>query len=188
MNKSIYLFIGGSLFGVIAALAIVKSTTDTEQTEMVQPQTTTKMKVLTAKMQAENMSDESLSDMQVRLVQQAGNQGMMEAQNEAPTLMPENNENQTMPIPQMAKTQQQKPVVTVPAVPPTTEQVQQYEDMEKIIAAAMNNPKIKLDDLLRQSDSLTIQQRNELTQKTMDMINRGELKIEQFASHQTPVK
>lgn len=189
MKKSIYMFIGGSLFGVVAAVAIIKSTSNTEQVSPIAT-TNTNAKVITAKMQAEQMNSsdmpmESLSDMQVRLSQQPGTQGqdMMDMQNN-------NMEKEVVSKPETKSTQQgqQKQIASVPATPPTTEQVQQYKDIEKTISSAVNNPKIKLSDLIRQSDSLTIQQRTQLTQKAMDMINRGELSIEQFANNQTATK
>ena len=187
MKKSIYMFIGGSLFGVIAAVAIVKSTSNTEQINPTVA-TTTNAKIVTAKMQAEQMknseaSSESLSDMQVRLSQQPGTQGMMEMQNSAQTTMP-TNDNQETDIAKTTVSHQQKQVMTTPSNPPTEIQVQQYQDIEKTISSAVNNPKIKLSDLIRKADSLTIQQRNQLTQKAMGMLDRGELTIEQFANNQ----
>ena len=189
MKKPIYMFIGGSLFGVVAAVAIIKSTTTTEQVNPIAT-TNTNAKVITAKMQAEQMKSsdmpmESLSDMQVRLSQQPGTQGqdMMNMQNS-------NMEEAASSETEIKSTQQvqQKQIASIPATPPTTEQVQQYNDIEKTITSAVNNPRIKLSDLIRQSSSLTIQQRTQLTQKAMDMINRGELNIEQFANNQTATK
>lgn len=189
MKKPIYMFIGGSLFGVVAAVAIIKSTTTTEQVSPIAT-TNTNAKVITAKMQVEQMNSsdmpmESLSDMQVRLSQQPGTQGqdMMNMQNS-------NMEEAASSKTEIKPTQQvqQKQVASIPATPPTTEQVQQYKDIEKTITSAVNNPKIKLSDLIRQSSSLTIQQRTQLTQKAMDMINRGELSIDQFANNQTTTK
>ena len=184
MNKSIYLFIGGSLFGVIAALAIVKSTTDPEQAVVAIPTDTSNIKVRTVKMQVEAMQngevEESPSDMQVRLSQQPGTQGMMDMQNNAQTEMATTKEAIT-PEKNMASPQQQH-VAKAPVIPPNDVQITQYNDMDQIISSAANNPNIKLVDLIRQSDSLTIEQRNILTQKTLDMLSRGELTVEQFAN------
>lgn len=177
MKKSIYLFIGGSLFGVIVAVAVFKTSTNTNQTIAITPPNTTGMKVVTAKMQVANMPTESMSDMQVRLSQLPENKGMMDSN----AMMSENPET-VKPIPQQ-NTAPQENISSGPITQPTDKQIQQYDQMEKIIASAVNNPKIKLTDLLRQSDTLTIQQRTKLTQKAMDMINRGELNIEQFASN-----
>ena len=93
MNKSIYMFIGGSLFGVVAAVTLIKSNSHTQQQTPVaaKPQG---MKIITAKMQAEQMQKsgepmESMSDMQVRLSQQAGDQDMMAVQNNEPAVVTE---------------------------------------------------------------------------------------------------
>ncbi|MCW8899538.1 MAG: septin family protein [Gammaproteobacteria bacterium] len=188
MKKSIYMFIGGSLFGLIAAVIIVKSSSHTEQ-NTPKITSTTSAKIVTAKMQAEQMQNsdapmESMSDMQVRLSQQPGTQGMLEM--EANAQSPESTED----IPQTNLTTttqsqpQQKSVMAAPAIPPTAEQVQQYHDIDNVIMSAANNPQVKLVDLIRKADTLTIQQRNQLTQKTMGMLDRGELNIEQFANNQ----
>ena len=183
MNKSIYLFIGGSLFGVIAALAIVKSTTDPEQAVVAMPANTSNMTIRTVKMQQEAIQngevEESPSDMQVRLSQQPGTQGMMEMQSNAQTEMA-STEEAIAPEKSMAAPQQQH-VAKAPIIQPTEQQVTQYNDMDQIISSAASDKNIKLVDLIRQSDSLTIEQRNILTQKTLDMLSRGELTVEQFA-------
>ena len=182
MNKSIYLFIGGTLFGVIAAFAIVKSTSNTEQAVVALPTNTSDMPIRTVKMQQEAMQngdmEESASDMQVRLSQQPGTQGMMDVQN---TLQTETSTSKDVIASEKSITQPQQHVAKAPVIPPNEEQVTQYNDMDQIISSAANNPNIKLVDLIRKSDSLTIEQRNRLTQKTLDMLNRGELTVEQFA-------
>ena len=188
MKKTIYLFIGGSLFGAIAAFAIVNLVTNNEP---LQPVAEAKKNVIiqTVKLpKSPAETSESMSDMQVRLSQEAGMDGMMDMQN-----IPQDNmqndaaaenavaeaENETAQI----QTAPAAPTA-IAAIPPTTEQIKQYNDIEKIISTAANNPKIKLHDIIRKSSNLTIQQRNQLTQKTIDMLSRGELSIDQFSDGQ----
>ncbi len=185
MNKSIYLFIGGSLFGVVSAFAIIKSTSNTEQ--LVQTPATTSvnantqpMKVITAKMQAEQMQDsskplENMSDMAMR-VQQENTAPMAEQA----TMMSNNPAIANAPA-VTKKPIKSTQITALPAEQPTTQQLQQYDDIEKIISSAANNPGMKLKHLIKKADKLTIQQRNILTQKAIAMLKSGELSIEQFS-------
>ncbi|VAW98369.1 hypothetical protein MNBD_GAMMA22-2470 [hydrothermal vent metagenome] len=186
MNKSIYLFIGGSLFGVVSAFAIIKSTSNTEQLVQTPPATTSAnantqpVKVITAKMQAEQMSAssgalETMSDMAVRVEQNTKASTMSEPMSEQTATMPANATAATI-----------KPIATaqltaLPAEQPSPEQVEQYNDIEEIISSAANNPSMKLKHLIKIADKLTIQQRNILTQKAVAMLKSGELSIEQFS-------
>ncbi len=185
MNKSIYLFIGGSLFGVVSAFAIIKSTSNTEQ--FVQTPATTSvnantppMKVITAKMQAEQMQSsseppETMQDMSVRVEQESNTTTMSAPMTEQTTMIPNSTPVTT-----------NKPITTtqiaaMPVEQPTEQQVQQYDNIEEIISSAANNPNMNLKHLIKKADKLTIQQRNILTQKAIAMLKSGELSIEQFS-------
>lgn len=186
MKKSIYMFIGGSLFGVIAAVTIIKSSNPTQNQAPVAA-TNPNVKIITAKMQEAEMKNsampvESMSDMQVRLSQQANRQGMDAMQENTSTSNPETG---TTPEAKTEKLSTQKitqNTVTLPATPPSEQQVQQYHEIDSIIRTAVNNPKVNLAGLIEKADNLTIEQRNQLTQKTLGMLNRGELTIDQFAN------
>ena len=185
MNKSIYMFIGGSLFGVVAAVTLIKSNYDTpQQTPAVaQP---TGMKVITAKMQADQMQQsakpmESMSDMQVRLSQQDDEQDMMSMQNNQQAAMANEENSAPAQATKFATQLKNTTTVKVPVIPPTEDQVKQYQDMDNIIRTAANNPKVNLSELIERADNLTIEQRNQLTKTALGMLDRGELSIEQFA-------
>ncbi len=64
--------------------------------------------------------------------------------------------------------------------PPTAEQVEQFRTMQNNLHGAAYNPSAVLADLTKQSDKLTPEQRQKLTEEAMEMIKRGELKAEQF--------
>ena len=188
MKKSIYMFIGGSLFGVVAAITIVKYNSGPQQTEAValQPTANPEAKIITAKMQEQMQKSgqplESEADMQVRVQQEAAIKNMMGMQgnDQAEATMPAAESNKQA-LSQVAKPKKQSKVAA-PVIPPTEEQVEQYQAINKVIRSAANNPKVNLSDLIKKADSLTIEQRNQLTKQTLGMLDRGELSIEQFAN------
>jgi len=190
MKKTIYLFIGGSLFGAIAAFAIVNLATNNGQISPI-AKAKNNVKIQTVKLpKSSGEPSESMSDMQVRLSQQPGMDGMVDMQNVPQDSMQNDSAAENAVDEGKAEAQTVQPQTTqkaptaVAAIPPTTEQIQQYNDIDKIISTAANNPKIKLHDIIRKSNNLTIQQRNQLTQKTIDMLSRGELSIDQFSDRQ----
>lgn len=65
--------------------------------------------------------------------------------------------------------------------PPTAEQIEHYHDIENRLYAAVNDTSADLSELLIMADKLTFSQRNELTSKAMQMIQRGELTVQQFS-------
>lgn len=185
MKKSIYMFIGGSLFGVVAAVTIIKSTNQPQQATPVAA-TSPNVKIITAKMQEAQMQKsgtamESMSDMQVRLSQQADEQDMMAMRNNVATATPETNITQPGKAKNIGTQEKNKNTVALPVILPSEQQVQQYQEINNIIRTAVNNPKINLSELIEKADNLTIEQRNQLTQKTLGMLDRGELSIDQFA-------
>jgi len=66
-------------------------------------------------------------------------------------------------------------------VPPSTEQIEQYNIIQSRLYEAANNHQVALGELVKLGAGLTPAQRAALTREALEMIKRGELKAEQFS-------
>ncbi len=183
MNKTTFVFIGGSLFGIIGAFAIIKSTSAPDLTENILNDQVQKTELQPKKIQSPQHSIESMSNMDRLDSKIPSNTDMSNMPNiqadQTNQVSHSNNSNSGTAAEQIAITTTPE---AIPVIPPTTEQVEQYDDIDNLITSAVNNPNIKLHYLIKKADSLTIEQRKILTQRAIVMLERGELNIDQFAS------
>lgn len=184
MNKSKPLYFGAAILSIAAAFALIQSTINTKDINVSS---------IPSQMSQSDEKQEPASDMQMRLSQEAGADGMMGMSNsnaELPekmsTTVPEAaDKKETMTT---AKLNSANDKMKSAIVMPSEKQVKHYENIEMIIDSAVNDPKIELSSLLRDSTSLTVQQRYDLTEKALALIKEGKLNVEQFASNQTMTK
>lgn len=66
--------------------------------------------------------------------------------------------------------------------PPTAQQTAQYNSMQNSLRGAAHNHSVALTDMVQQSKDLTPEQSQKLANEAIEMIKRGELKVEQFTS------
>ncbi len=184
MNKTTFVFIGGSLFGIISAFAIIKSTSVSELTENsvdAQNQVTEfqPKKIQTSQHTMESMSDMDRLDSKLPVNTDTSSISTMHQPAPSNPVSDNNPANSNATVQNTVTT---IPADAIPVIQPTTEQVQHYDDIDKLISSAVNNPTIKLHYLIKKADSLTIEQRKVLTQRAIAMLESGELDINQFAS------
>jgi len=66
--------------------------------------------------------------------------------------------------------------------PATPQQVKRFHSIDARLSAAANNPSVDLTELIEDADLLTASQRDQLTQKAMQMIENNTLSPSQFNS------
>lgn len=176
MKKTIYLFIGGAALGIVATAALVKPAN-----ENVRPVATTSPRPV----QGPVAIRQGMTEMGVPQAPHAETTNTAEMENASVTSANQDRGAATTRLPGASGGRAQAippSVAASPAVPPTSAQREQYRAIKNTLKSAANNPSVPLTDILKQVNTLTIEQRGELTRQALDMINRGELKPEQFAS------
>lgn len=189
MNRSLVLFLSGTVFGAAGTALALNMTEPSGASTLLNNGTGA----------AEIKRD--LADIKAQLAGIAGNIGaagytasipvQSTAPQQNPSQAPAMDDPATAAAPgpadaasTAAQLQTITPVVSAaptPPIPPTPQQVEQYESIKSRLAEAANNHTVSLAELVRLGDQLTAEQRMELSAQAMDMINRGELSMSQFA-------
>lgn len=189
MNRSLVLFLSGTVLGAAGtALTISMFEPSGASTQMNNGAVVAEIK-------------RDLADIKAQLAGIASNIGEASYTASIPALVaaPHQNPSQTPAMQNSATAAAPSPADATPAaaqlhtiapvvssapttpIPPTPQQVEQYESIKSRLAEAANNHTISLAELVRLGDQLTTEQKMELSAQAIDMINRGELNMNQFA-------
>jgi len=185
MKKSLFIFLAGTAFGMVGTMLFVTSNTFSKNTQNLSRAGSTPATPHQADTSLEAGFDRIDSIVQT-LNTVAGN--LQQSANtlssaSIPAVVTNSTPDNTKPL----TSQLILPPATTGIAPPppepvtpTATQVDQYTSIQSRLYDAANNHSIALADLIQQAGSLTPEQRRELTQEAMDLIQRGELKAEQF--------
>ncbi len=187
MNKSIALFSGGVLVGAIGTASLLYSSDAAEnrlRAEILAPSSPAMAEVqkelstIMAKLELISSGVDSLA-YKVPLVETPNadlppQPSMTKGRAEEARI--QNNAMNTMPT----ATSPIESSISAPPATPTATQIEQYDSIKNQLYGAANNPSISLSELIKASNQLTSEQREELTDEAMAMIKRGELSEKQF--------
>lgn len=176
MNKSIYLFLGVAVFGASIAVFL--------QTSGILPNNSASPLPITNK--------DAQSEGQIESPQQYASIPPASKSNSTPTSdastgtrsSSSNSKWPTWPSASSAPTPATAniaPQARTPE-PPTAQQTAQYNSMQNSLRGAAHNHSAALTDMVQQSKDLTPEQSQKLANEAIEMIKRGELKVEQFTS------
>jgi hypothetical protein len=175
MKKSLFFFLGGSVFG--AAVAVVLLTSGAVDNHPAAPSLSGNrgepsggQTESTEKRVSLPPASKSDSDLNHAASNEARSSSSNDQRPKLPGFM-------SVPAPGVANVDHQ---AREPEPPTAEQQQQQYLSMQSSLYEAAYNPSVGLADLAQQSNKLTPEQRQKLSEQAMAMIKRGELKLEQF--------
>ena len=175
MNKSIYVFLGVAVFGAATAIFLLPTTalnnTSTPQSEPDNKQTYSGGNMEAVQQQtssiaaAEPKSNHGASSAASPNGARSNSKWPLTSAGSAPASAAAN-------VNQQPRTPE----------PPTAQQTAQYHSMQSSLRGAAHNHSAALSELVQQSRELTQEQSQKLADEAIEMIKRGELKMEQFSS------
>lgn len=185
MKKSLFVFLAGTAFGMVGTTLLVTSNTFSKNTQNLSRAGSTPATPHQADTSLEAEFDridsiaETLNTIANNLQQSANTLSSTSITAVTTNSTQDNTKPLTSQLILPPSTTSIAPPPPEP-VTPTATQVDQYTSIQSRLYDAANNHSIALADLIQEADKLTPEQRQELTQEAMDMIQRGELKAEQF--------
>ena len=177
MNKSIYLFLGVAVFG--ASIAVFLQTSGILSNNSASP-----LPITNKDAQSEGQQIES--PQQYASLPPASKSNST-PNSDAPNGTRSSSSNSKWPMwPSASSAPTPAAANIVPQTrtpePPTAQQTVQYNSMQNSLRGAAHNHSATLADMVQQSKELTPEQSQKLADDAIEMIKRGELKVEQFAS------
>jgi len=184
MNKSILTFFGGTAVGAISVAVFLQASTssplrDTSSLSAIEIPSALQYDRSTLDEQIHRVGDVAATLTSVATSLQETTERLASIST-APTQVVRTSTPVIPDYPMNSPGVQSQPPGPSEPGPPTSEQVELYTSIQEKLYNATNNHSVVLSKLIQNANDLTPEQRNELTREAMGMIERGELKVEQF--------